>query len=663
MKILIEWLFIASTLMHHGLDAAPQEATSHAKDGVSDYRIQPKKISLDPNPPFEVRPYPEELLPTHPNPLANLTALDVLKYADNMFDFVKVVDQDKIYATEVLDDSWKGWLKYFQHFPITSLFRVKEANEIENPNEDAPYTIWDQLLFQLVRGFFVTNANEESDAEDEETEATPTIENKYTSIKFDPIGQFANGILQVLKYYSGYENIYDWMDKLEEEIKNYSAFTEEVNDKSEIDQSVADAALQAGGVVAFPLPASVLRIARFDPFAIGVNALLFVGFHLFFWGVFVPVSSYASFFADIDNEDDVNLPDDMEDEGEGEGGEEGEGGGGEDGEEGAGEGEQDAGDGGDGNMEDDEGDPGVGDQQADDMELADDLQPPEEPADTMQPPGMELSDDLQPPPMEPADNLQQGNTGQPGQQGQQDNFGQQDQPANFGQQGQQDNFGQQGQQDNFGQQGQQGNFAQQDQQANFGQQGQQANFGQQGQQANFGQQGQQANFGQQGQQVNFGQQGQQANFGQQGQQANFGQQGQQANFGQQGQQANFGQQAEPPPNFLNVGQGVDNTRRRDPYNHHNYYNNGYSNYYDQSRYKNVPRPYAYHHGSYNNRHKSGIRPQYQYRRYSNRRGTVPAPQYRPDRKYSPSSNYYSHGAVGPHESYTPQDTNIYPQGK
>ncbi|XP_064095889.1 uncharacterized protein LOC135207900 [Macrobrachium nipponense] len=626
MKKLMEWLWIAvvwATLLWPALDAAPQEAVSYEKNGVADLEIQSKKISLDPEPDYEVHvhPYPEDLLTTYKNPFENVTKSDVLKYADGLFHFVKVVDQDKIYATDVLDDSWKGWLGYFKKFfPLKNLFTFKEANEIENPIEDAPVSIWDQLLFQLLRRLFVTQAQDGGGGgtvDCEQQTESPTLEPQYTSIKFDPIGQFANGILHALKYYTGYESIYDWFNIIGEEFQNYTAFTEEITDKNQVAQNIVDAALQSGGIVAFPLPDVVLNIARYDPIALGINALVFVGFHLFFWGVFVPVSAYGSFFADENNPEDVTTtisPPEMEEEN----GEEEEGGG--EGEQEAGE-EDMAGDEGDGaeEMAGDEGD----DQSANGMELADDLQPPPmEPADDMQPPSMELEDDMQrpsmeladdmqrpsmeleddmqrpsmeledgmqrpsieladdllPPPMEPADSLQQANTGQ---------------------QGQQDNFGQQGQQNEFRQQGQPANNVQQGQEVNFGQQ--------QGQQTNLGQQGQQANFGQQGQPFNFGQQDQQGNLGQQGQQFNFGQQDQQGIFGQQVQQTSFGQQSQLPSDLPNVGQGDENNRREDPYRYHHYYNNDYSNYYHRNyrnRYQIVPRPYAYYHGNYNNRRGS-----------------------------------------------------------
>ncbi|XP_064095887.1 uncharacterized protein LOC135207899 [Macrobrachium nipponense] len=305
-KRLLAALFVAA-LTCPGLEAAPRQQTSkdkHASQPTSDDGYDPlSKIAIDaylhgPDVKYELKqheyPYKQETPQLYKNGME-----DLLKYLEKQFHFIRVVDKDEALATEVLDESWNEWLAYIQQImPILSKFKV-DASEIEDPATDAPSSIWQKMWDFLLKRVAVKDKDHTDVDGDGEEENDINV--YYASVKVDPWGKLAGMAVDAIKQYSGYDVLSKWWHTTKKEFQKYITNPEEVIFPEDSEEEGPDKEGGGGGaVVAFPLPAGVLSISKYDPVSLGVNAILFIIWHSIFWGAYLPYSGVENLFYDYD---------------------------------------------------------------------------------------------------------------------------------------------------------------------------------------------------------------------------------------------------------------------------------------------------------------------------------------------------------------------------
>lgn len=203
-----------------------------------------------------------------------------LEYLQSVFPFIKVVDKDEALAT---DDSTANLIHYLRKIiPIFGPNKVQGTN-IENADEEEPVTFWEQLLIFLLREtniLHVDGTDTDGDGEPEND-----IKMSFTTVKFDPVGNLIEWLLNIIRDITQYESLEKWWTRVKQDYEKYTPFEAEVvEEKPEGEAHEGDPAVVVpvpfGFGFGFPLGS--VNVAKFDPFVLGANTVLFVLYNALF---------------------------------------------------------------------------------------------------------------------------------------------------------------------------------------------------------------------------------------------------------------------------------------------------------------------------------------------------------------------------------------------
>ncbi|KAK7076876.1 hypothetical protein SK128_007936 [Halocaridina rubra] len=307
MNRLLKWFLttaFAAALLRTGLDAAPSTGDKNSQLSPQNDKaktfpgISSQYAHIDDHkfPGFDVRirDYSTTAKPIQED---DNTFKELLSYLEKTFHFINVVDENKndLLATDLVDPSDHGWSKYLT--AMMPFFERINATDIENPQDDAQGTIWDNLWQSVLKRYSMieadyTDLNGDGNLENNE------IHVEYTTVKFDPVGKFVEKLWNIVRRLAFLDHLWRWIQRVVQDIIKFSVLNPndlaiDTDDQKEKEDS--NVGVGIGGVI---IPDGVLHMSHYDPVQFGINTILFIIYNSIFWGVFLRNAGIENYFAE-----------------------------------------------------------------------------------------------------------------------------------------------------------------------------------------------------------------------------------------------------------------------------------------------------------------------------------------------------------------------------